>query len=187
MKKLMLLAVAAVAMAPRLFASGDFEIKKVDVAFVSTPEYQVNPPAKASRAQKWMQIEVTFDAKPEFTDELTFNYYVLFAKRLFVGRVNHVSIQKGRDLHSVAYVSPKAMAQILEGKQLTGTDLENVSVTISKPGVSQPLSDKSWKPSNGPWWSSMKQEEGFVLNKSETPFAPLSWDYYEALKPAQTR
>ena len=187
MKKLTLFALSAAALANSVFAASDFEVKKVAVEFVNTPQYSVNPAAKQSPPQKWMAIEVSFDAKPEFTDELTFNYYVLFAKRLFVGHVNHVSIQKGRDLHSIAYISPKAIAQILGGKLPNGSDLENVSVTVTKPGVAAPLAMKSFKSSTGEWWASMKAEEGFVVNKSETPFAPLAWDYYEALKPATSR
>ena len=187
MKKLTLFAFSLTALAASAFAAGDFEIKKVSVEFVNTPQYSVNPAAKQSPPQKWMQVEVAFDAKPDFTDELAFNYYILFAKRLFVGHVNHVSIQKGRDLHSVAYISPKAIAQIMGGKLPNGSDLENVAVTITKPGVAAPLSMKGFKPSTGEWWANMKAEEGFVINKSETPFAPLAWDYYEALKPATSR
>ena len=197
MKKFLFLTVALLAVGTSLSAAGfgksngsgnssgpDFDIKKVDVAFVSTPEYQVVPAAKQSRAQKWMVVEVSFDAKPDVTDELTFNYYIIFAKRLFVGHVSHVSIQKVRELHSVAYIAPKTIAQILGGKQVNASDLENVSVTITLPSISAAVATKSWKPSKGEWWSTMKQEEGFVLNKSQTPFAPLAWDYYEALKPA---
>ena len=186
MKKLALFALTLLVAAAPVF-SADYDVKKVDVAFVDTPAYTVNPPAKQVRSQKWMAIEVSFDAKPDFTDELTFNYYVLFAKRLFVGQVHHVSIQKGRDLHSVAYISPKAIAQILGGRVPTTSDLENVSVTVTKPGISAPISVGSFKPARGEWWGTLKQEPGFVVNKSETPFAPLSWDYYEALKPASSR
>ncbi len=188
MKKLALFALTLLAAAAPVFsAASEFDIKKVDVSFVFTPEYTVSPPVKQVRSQKWMAVEVTFDAKPDFTDELTFNYYVLFAKRLFVGQVNHVSIQKGRELHSVAYISPKAITQILGGRQPTASDLENVTVTISKPGISTPIAEGSFKPSRGAWWGTMKAEPGFVVNKSETPFAPLSWDYYEALKPSSQR
>jgi hypothetical protein len=28
----------------------------------------------------------------------------------------------------------------------------------------------------------MTSTPGYVLNKNETPFAPLVWDYYEAIK-----
>jgi len=187
MKKITVLAFVLLALAKPLFASGDFEIRRVDVQFVGTPEYSVNPPVKQVRPQKWMVIEVTFDARADFTNALDFNYYVYFAKRLFVGHITHVGIQKGHELHSVAYMSPKGIAQIMEGRQPSPADLENVSVTISQPGVSAPVASKSWKASSGEWWASMKQEEGFVLNKSETPFAPLAWDYYEALKPAGAR
>jgi hypothetical protein len=45
----------------------------VDVAFISSPEYSTNPPIHQSRAEKWMEVEVTFNAAPAFTDELTFN------------------------------------------------------------------------------------------------------------------
>jgi len=188
MKKVALFALTMLAAAAPVFsAPAEYDIKKVDVSFVSTPEYTVNPPAKQVRAEKWMAVEVTFEAKPDFTDELAFNYYILFAKRLFVGQVHHVSIQKGRDLHSVAYISPRGIAQILNGRTPTASDLENVSVTITKPGISAPIAAKSYKPSQGEWWGVMKQEQGFVVNKSETPFAPLAWDYYEALKPAASR
>ncbi|MEI6350866.1 MAG: Amuc_1102 family pilus-like protein [Verrucomicrobiota bacterium] len=187
MKKLTYFALSLAAFSASAFAAGDFEIKAVSVAFVPTPQYSVAPAQKLVPPQKWMQVEVAFDAVPEFTDELTFNYYILFAERLFVGHVSHVSIQKGRDLHSVAFISPKAIAQIMKGKTVSNSDLKNVSVTITKPGVSAPLSMKSAKASIGEWWAQMKAEEGFVVNKSETPFAPLAWDYYEALKPATSR
>ena len=52
-------------------------------------------------------------------------------------------------------------------------------VTITKQG--QLVAEGSWK-GKGQWWSTMQQVNGYVLNKNETPFAPLAWDYYEAIK-----
>jgi hypothetical protein len=187
MKKLALFALTLLCISPLSWADSDYSIKKVDVQFIQSPDYQVSPAPRQSRPEKWMEIEVTFDAGPEFTDELTFNYYVLFAGRLFVGKVDHVSIPKGRERRSVAYISPRSIMQILESKPLTAADIGNVSVTITRPGVSAPLDAKSWRPSNGEWWASLKQEEGFVVNKSQTPFAPLYWDRYESLKPSSLR
>jgi hypothetical protein len=43
------------------------------------------------------------------------------------------------------------------------------------------VAEGSWK-GKGQWWSTMQQVNGYVLNKNETPFAPLAWDYYEAIK-----
>ena len=34
----------------------------------------------------------------------------------------------------------------------------------------------------GEWWTQFQQINGYLLNKNETPFAPLYWDYYEPVK-----
>jgi len=193
MKKVSLLALSLVSLASfaaPAFAAEDFDIKKVDLQLITTPQYSVNPPAKQSRAQTWIAVETTFDARPEFTNELLFTYYIAFMnvpEAVYVGRISHVSIQKGQALHSIAYISPKSISRILKGKQLTQGDVDNITVTISKPGISAPIAVKSLRPTGGEWWTVRQMEEGFVLNKSETPFAPLAWDYYEALKPASAR
>lgn len=188
MKKAALFAFSmVVAAAPAFTQQQEYDIKKIDVSFVDTPAYQVNPPARQVRSQKWLAIEVTFEAKPDFTDELIFNYYIYFNKRLFVGQINHVTIEKGRELRSIAYMSPRSIRRIMEGQQVKPSDLENVAITIAKPGIPAPVASKSFKPSRGDWWTVIKQEPGFVLNKSETPFAPLSWDYYEDIKSSNTR
>jgi len=168
-------------------AADDYTIKKIDVSFVDTPAYNVNPPAKQVRAKKWLQMEVAFQSKVDFTEELVFNYYVYFAERLFVGKVECVNIVKERELFTIAYMAPNAIASILQGRTLTASDLVNVSVTITKPGVAAPLAVAHWKSARGAWWEAMKQEPGYIVNKSETPFAPLSWDRYESLKPASAR
>jgi hypothetical protein len=35
------------------------------------------------------------------------------------------------------------------------------------------------------WFATIPQISGFVLNKNETPFAPLYWDRYEQIKTAR--
>ena len=142
-------------------------------------------------------MEVTFDAVPEFTDELTFNYYVNYSDRpaldrLFVGHVSHVNIAKGSGLHSAMFISPKTIQRILQkaSKSFVPSNfpITQVTVTITRPGVAAPIAVAHYKQgAQGEWWATMKQEDGFLMNKSETPFAPLFWDYYEAVKPAAGR
>ena len=197
MNKFTLLALTLLTCAvPCLAAPGDeFNIKNVAIDTSTTsPDFQAGgQPAIRWTAQKWLKIETTFDAVPEFTDELTFTYYVLFADRLFVGRVNHVNIAKGVGLHSAMYMSPKAIQRIMQKKlqaqiNMAALPITQITVTISKPGVIAPLAMANLKPGGvGEWWATMKQEEGYLLNKSETPFAPLYWDYYEAVKSAAGR
>jgi len=198
MNKFSLIALTLLSFAvPCLAVPGvEFTVKKVALDYPSSPDI---PGASVQwKAQQWARIEVTFDAAAEFTDELTFNYYVLYSERpapdrLFVGRVNHVSIAKGQGLHSVMYISPKSIQRIAQrssNKIFTPSTfpITQVTVTITKPGVTAPIAVGSLKPgSQGEWWSTIKQEEGFLLNKTETPFASLHWDYYEAIKPAGAR
>ena len=193
MKTLTLLAMTLLAyVVPCLAAPGtDFVIKKVDVDYPTSPDFGPQPGIRWAPL-KWARFDITFDAVPDLTDELVFNYYVLYddhasPARLLVGHVNHVNIAKGAGLHSVMYISPKTIQRITQRKLMnfTALPLTQVTVTITKPGVAAPLAMGSFKAGGvGEWWTTMKQEEGFLVNKSETPFAPTCWDYYEAVKPA---
>ncbi|HEY5894305.1 MAG TPA: Amuc_1102 family pilus-like protein [Chthoniobacterales bacterium] len=159
----------------------DYEIRKVTVSFLDTPDYQYTGDQRRSEIiGKWMEIETMFEALPEFTEELTFRYYVQINKLLFVGEVTHVNIPKGRSLYSVMYISPRSMARIMDGATVTPSSMERVSVEISKQG--QLLAFGPWRNEKAGWWSTMPQKTGFLLNKSETPFAPLYWDRYEAIR-----
>ena len=194
MKKLTLSALALLTCAASCLAlpGAEFSIKKVDVDLSASPDFPTNPPVRWT-PQKWVKMEVTFDAAPEFTEELSFNYYLLFGDRLLVGHVNHVNITKGQGLHSVMYVAPKTLQRLLGTHKAAGVVSSNlpitqVTVTITKPGVATSVAVGHYKPGGQEgWWAPMKQEEGFLLNKNETPFAPLYWDYYEAIKPASAR
>lgn len=169
--------------------NADFVIKKVDVDFVPTPDFQVNGPnpiRNSSGSKKsWVKIDVTFDANPEFTEEVTLNYYALLFDQLLTGRVNHINVTRGRDLHSVMFISPQALDRIAKGsKALNRNSFTNIAVTAPGGSVGH------FKPgARGEWWAGpdVKPVDGILLNKSDTPFAPLGWDYYEATKPASAR
>jgi hypothetical protein len=178
-------------------ANTEFKITKITPDLVTTPEYNFSFGPKGKKVAKnknFLEVEVSFDwqpraAKPEFLDELTFNYYILLNNKdrenpqgtLLVGSVTHVAIPQSKALNSVMYVSPRTLERFFAGK-VPGTAaaaITDVGVTITKQG--QLVADFSWK-GKGQWWSSMQQVPGYVLNKNETPFAPLAWDYYEAIK-----
>jgi len=178
-------------------ASTDFKINKIAPDLVITPEYSVNFGPKNKKVPKnkeWLEVEVSFDwqpreKKPEFLDELTLNYYVLLNNKsretpdgtLLTGSVTHVAIPQGKGMNSVMYVSPRTLERFFQGKipSAASSAVLDVGVTITKQG--QLVAESSWK-GRGQWWSAMQQVGGYVLNKSETPFAPLAWDYYEAIK-----
>ena len=62
----------------------------------------------------------------------------------------------------------------------------DVGVTISgKNGLLAIATSKGTVKGDKGWWDNTAlytPTPGALLNKSETPFAPLEWDYYEAIK-----
>jgi hypothetical protein len=177
----------------------EFNIVKISPDLVTTPEYSFNygpKNKKVARNKDFLEVEVSFDwqpksAKPEFLDELTFNYYILLNNKsrenpkgtLLTGSVTHIAIPQAKAMNSVMYISPRTLERFFEGKSPTTASaaVVDVGVTITKPGVATPLASASWK-GKGEWWGPMTATAGYVLNKNETPFAPLAWDYYEAIK-----
>jgi hypothetical protein len=178
-------------------ASTDFEILKITPDMLTTPEYNVSFGPKNKRVQKnkdWLELEVSFSwqpraAKPEFLDDLTLNYYVLLNNKsreypqgtLLTGTVTHVAVPQAKGMNSVMYISPRTLERFFGGKIPTtaSSAVTDVGVIITKQG--QTVAEASWK-GRGQWWSALQQVSGYVLNKNETPFAPLAWDYYEAIK-----
>ena len=180
----------------RAQAGTEFQITKIDPSLPTTPAPSFSGTQKATGSpKKWLEVEVSFSWNPrtttdKYADELTFNYYVLLANRsmafpqgtLLSGQVTHTAVPAGQnDLKSVMYVSPRTLERYFDGKipSSASSAVVDIGVTISYKG--QVVAMKSLKGS-GEWWPQFQQTTGGLLNKSETPFAPLYWDYYEAVK-----
>jgi hypothetical protein len=157
---------------------GSVKIGKIQPAVVKTPEFSLSSgPQKRSKSGDWLEVEVDFETKVDDIDELTIKYTILIEKKLLDGEVTHVSIPKGREHFSVVYVSPRNLDRLTGGKALAAGSIENVWVEISKQG--QVLDRSSFKPGPAP---NLPHIAGMVMNKDQTPFAPLFYDRYEAIK-----
>ena len=160
---------------------GAVKLGKVDPAGIKSPEYQiVGGPQKRSKIGTWLEVEVEFETKVDDIDELTFNYTIMVEGKLVDGSVTHVNIPKGREHYSVVYLAPRTLERLTGGKPLSGASIQNVWVTVSRQG--QILDQAPFKPGAIP---NLPHLSGMVLNKSETPFAPLFYDRYEAIKTAR--
>jgi hypothetical protein len=161
-----------------------YAIKTIAPSVILSPEisFTFGPQHPQGQAQQWLEVEVDFESTVPWTDELTLKYYILFANKCLTGQVTHIDVPAGRDLYSVMYVSPKTLARLLNGAQLSPNAIQDVGVQIVKDG--QVLTTKSYKPGDGQtqWWQNFPQINGVVLNKDQTPFAPLIWDRYEQVK-----
>lgn len=186
MKTLLVSAIAAMAFVYQASAQvavgpGAVKISKIEPAGVKTPEFNITGgPQKRSKTGTWLEVEVEFETKVPEIDELTFAYTIMVENKLLTGSVTHINIPDGRDHYSVVYVAPRSLEKLTGGKPLTPAGVQNVWVTVSRQG--QVLDMSALKKVAIP---NLPQTAGLVLNKMETPFAPLFFDRYEAVKAAR--
>jgi hypothetical protein len=162
---------------------GDFQLIKISRDFITTPQINYSGAEQQRETrERWLRVDVQFSSAPNYTDELTFKYYILVGGNVLPGEVTHANVLGGRDHHSVMYVPPHALAFVLQNRPLTAAAVENVAVQIVQKGeIKDELSLNRGRPR---WHESLPTAPGLVLNKNETPFASLFWDHYEQIKTA---
>lgn len=163
---------------------------KIGIEIQKTPRFSVQGPKEKRDTQKfWIEIEVEFkanqqggDPNNEFIDEIEVKYFITVTpknakdRKVYTMTVNHGPILKDQTTYSVAYISPNNVAKIVGKDKTPGKADVDVAVEIRYQG--QLVAGDSTKSPSSKWWNKMSQEEGMVLKKSETPFAPLWYDRY---------
>ena len=165
--------------------AGDFQITKITKNLISAPQFSYSGAEQyqTNQRDRWLEVEVEFSAAPEWTDELTFKYYILYNGRLLTGEVTHTNIAAGRGNRSVMYVSPRTLARFADNRPINANMFQNIAVQIVQQGAVR--DEVSLVRAPAQWFATVAQVSGFVLNKNETPFAPLYWDRYEQIKAAR--
>jgi hypothetical protein len=137
-------------------------------------------------SREWVELGIQFDSEPDWLDEMSVQFFVLLKSRdtaeftLLKGTVNYVDVVRGRGHLGCAYVRPAALIRY--------GDVMGVAVEITTKGeVVASLSEgklSPGKPLPQDWWKNEKlvPKEGYVVDKSKTPFALVNFDDYEALK-----
>jgi len=186
--------------------NAEIRITKIEPIFVDSPKIMAGAYSKKAapgRPAPWIEVDVTFDrvqtakTEPKFADELTFNYYILLKNQLvtaekkptmLTGSVTHISTPDGKDLHSSIYVNPRTLAKLFDGKAPVNVAQSILDVGVTVSGKNGLLAAVAWKTpvtkDGKGWWenASYTPTPGLLLNKGETPFAPLEWDYFEPVK-----
>lgn len=196
-----LLATAGFTQAQFTPANTPIKINEISPSLERTPEFTigVGPQRKAS-SQDWLWIEVAYTyaprtPNPQPIDDLAINYYILLnnASRpanptgtLLTGTITHTGVTPGTDVHhSVALVSPQTLRRYFNGKAPASinTVFQAIGVTVSIQGAlaaEVSIGKGKGKPQ---WWQQFQQgPAGLVMSKDQTPFAPLFYDYFDAVK-----
>jgi hypothetical protein len=157
------------------------QIRKIEPnGKVATPEYKLLTGQVMSKTRNWFQVNVYYETAPEWIDDLTFTYYIVTQSKtggqkftLFRGDVTYVNVQKGKH-KSDMYLHPSTIARY--------GDVQRVGVVISSQG--RVLAVESLPANNQRWWEQLAPQDGYVLNRMQTPFAMIYFDDYEAIKPS---
>jgi hypothetical protein len=165
--------------------AGDFQITKITRNLIPTPQFAYAGGAQnqTNQRDRWLEVEVEFKATPELTNELTFKYYILFNGTLLTGEVTHVNIPAGRENRSVMYVPPRTLVRFGNKRAITENSCQNIAVQIVQDGSVK--TEANLNRAQPQWFEALPQVSGLVLNKDQTPFAPLYWDRYEQIKTAR--
>jgi hypothetical protein len=160
----------------------DFQLTRITKNLITTPQFSYTGAQQypTNQRDRWLEVEVEFAAAPELTDALTFKYFILLNSRLLTGEVIHINIAAGRANHSVMYVSPQTLARFAGNNAFTPNAVQNIAVQIVQQGAIK--SELSIARAQPQWYAALPAVAGFVLNKNETPFAPIYWDRYEQIK-----
>jgi len=196
-----LLATAGLAQAQFTPANSPIKITDIKPTLEKSPEFSIGVgPQRKAASQDWLWIEVAFtytvSAKmaSQAPDEIAFNYYVLLDNRskvnpagtLLTGVITLTGVTPGTDVHHcVALVSPQTLRKFFDGKPPTSVASTTQAIGVTATIQGQLAAEVSLgKGKNHPqWWQQFQQgPAGLVLSKDQTPFAPLFYDYFEAVK-----
>ncbi len=164
-------------------ADTQFQITKITKNLISSPGFTFVGAEQFPQnlRDRWLEVEVEFASAPAFADDLTFKYYIMVGNKVLTGEVTHMNVPAGQLNRSVMYVPPKVLLRFMNGGAVTVAAIPNIAVQIVQQGAVKSEMSLERAPVN--WFGSAQQVSGLLLNKNETPFAPLYWDRYEQIKP----
>src|SRR3954454_6834770 len=165
-------------------AAGAFQITKINKNLITAPQYAYVGGEQITTNQRdlWLSIDTEFTSTLDVADDVTFKYFVLIGGKVLTGEVTHTNIMAGRGLRSVMFVTPKVLSRFNGGRPVSAASIPNIAVQIVQQGAVKEEATLVRAPAG--WYTGLPQAPGFLLNKNDTPFAPLYWDRYEQIKPA---
>lgn len=159
---------------------------------VKTPVFSGSRGQMTRRDWLWVQIETEYDTAPEWIDELTFRYYALAQNArvaegeprfsLYKTVVRYVDIEAGRGHRSAVFLHPSARKRFGD---LVGVAVEVVhdgNVIAEESAVQRPIPEDWWQRATLTKSDQVVVRDGYLLDRSKTPFAMLAIDDYEVIR-----
>ena len=158
---------------------------------VRTPEYKTSFSRSVGKTKEWQMIEVIYDTAPAWIDELAFNYYVMSAIKengvlafsIYRISVRYIDIEKGSDHRSTVFVHPNAVKRYGQVVAIAVEIMQNGKAIDEKSDESGiKLRDKWWKDPEVMGNKNMTVRDGYLYDRSRSPFALINIDDYEVIR-----
>ncbi len=177
-------------------ASDKLRVRKIiglgSKARVFTPTYTTDVGRGVERAQEWLAVTLTYDTAPEWIDELLIQFHVL-AKRpdpktpknlysLYKTAVRYVDIEAGRKHMATTYLRPSAIVRYGEAVAVAAVVTLDGAVVAEVSDESMQLPEKWWKNPLVTDSDATTIRDGYLLDRSKSPWALINTDDYEVIK-----
>jgi|TARA_B110000914_G_scaffold11240_1_gene9018 hypothetical protein len=185
-------------------ALGQLEISKDAKFAVDDPEFTTlqsptinDGNSKKFRAKNWLEVEVKLkvqklaeEPKDKYLDEIKVTWHIVVKGQdrksyKITKTVTHVNIPTDEEVYVSIYLSPNTLKRITGKDKASKSDLEAVGGEIELRGAMVGFFSHGEKA--GWWRKALKDVEATskfpLLNKNQTPFAPLWYDRYAEVMP----
>jgi hypothetical protein len=155
-----------------------------------TPEYKSNVNRGAGQPKEWAKIAVPYETYAEWLDEVTFEFWVLSlvkedgqnAYSLYKATVRYADVAEGGNHLCTMFLRPAAIERF--GMVAAAA----VEVSIGGTVVDEASESEIDVPEK--WWrnpkvvesAQVKVREGYLLERSESPWALINIDDYEVIR-----
>lgn len=156
------------------------QVRKVELSKARSPDYSTSANEAALNPGEWTRVLVKFDTEADWTDQLELRFFIVLkhprtsAYTMFTGAFTYTEIPKGRNRQAAVFLRPRTTERYGAAEQ--------AAVEVHARG--ELVSAGSFPESAKPWWRSatVRSVEGYVLERSQTPFAYIAADNYETPK-----
>lgn len=155
-------------------------VRKVELTMVKTPNYSSSNNEATTTPGDWAKVLVRFDTEVDWADQIEMRFYIVVknaktgAITMFTATYTYSDIPKGRNHQVAVFLRPRTIERYGVPDR-AGVEVYSKGEVVAMGTVPE---------GNKPWWrtATVRSVEGYVIDRSLTPFANIASDNYEMPK-----
>jgi hypothetical protein len=155
-----------------------------------TPGFRTDKSGGTVSAKKWYKIGIEYDTTPEWIDQMTVQFFALCGRRVenqvaytfFTTSGRYWDVEEGRRHKAEAFLHPKAESRYGDVVAVAVTVEIEGEVVASESAASIKLPENWWRNPRVTDNESVTRRDGYLMERSRSPFALINIDDYEFVK-----